>query len=131
MCVVNIVEDFEDLEDQLRIVERNLNNMVFKNLAFDYIGDVFIKESFTRNTFKAFHQGGSVMVAGQFDVDHPFPEFRFKVSGQSADGLYIEQSDSTPFVTNGCKGEALLCSSPNFGGDCVSVYRYQILQLIR
>ena len=126
--MVNI-GDFEDVENQLRNVERHLNNMVFKNLAFDYIGNVFVRESFTQNTFRAFHQGGSVVVAGQFDVDHPYPEFKFNVSGQSANGPYSEESESTPFVTNGCKGEAMLCSSPNFGGNCIFINRYHALHI--
>ena len=109
--MVNIFGEFEDIEKQLENVKEHLNNMVFKNLKFDYIGDVFVKESFTQNRIRAFHQGGSAVIAGQFDVDLLYPEFKFKVSAKSANGDYNEESDSAPFVTNGCKGEAILCLS--------------------
>ena len=124
VCMVNIFGEFEDVESQLKNVEEHLNNMVMKNIAFEYIGDVFDNESFTRSTFRAFHQGGSAVIAGQFDVATPYPEFKFRVSGQSASGNYYEESDPSPFVTNGCNGEAILCSSPNFAGNCISVERY-------
>ena len=61
--MVNIFGEFEDVENQLDNVEKHLNNMVIKNLAFEYVGDVFDKESFTRNTFRAFHQGGAAAIA--------------------------------------------------------------------
>ena len=122
-CMVNIFGEFEDIEKQLENVKEHLNNMVFKNLKFDYIGDVFVKESFTQNRIRAFHQGGSAVIAGQFDVDLLYPEFKFKVSAKSANGDYNEESESAPFVTNGCKGEAILCSAPNFEGKCISVHR--------
>ena len=121
--MVNIFGEFEDVENQLENVEKHLNNMVIKNLAFEYVGDVFDKESFTRNTFRAFHQGGAAAIAGQFDVATPYPEFKFRVSGQSASGNYNEESNSSPFATNGCTGKAILCSSPNFGGNCIAVER--------
>ena len=98
--------------------------MVFKDLRFNYLGDVFVRESLTRNTFKAFHQGGSVVVAGQFDIDQLYPQFQVEVSGQAASGPYCEETEPTPFVTNGCAGEAELCSAPNFGGQCVLITRY-------
>ena len=122
--MANIFEDFEDVEIQLKNVERHLNYMVFKNLRFDYVGDVFLRESLTRNTFKAFHQGGAVAVAGQFDIDQPYPKFQVKISAQSAGGPYLEEPELTPFVTNGCVGEAELCSAPNFGGNCVLIKKY-------
>ena len=124
VCMEHIFGEFKDVENELQNVEQHLNNMVIKNLAFTYIGDIFAKESFTRNKFRAFHQGGSAVIAGQFDVDASYPEFKFKVSGQSANGAYNEESETGPFVTNGCKGEAILCSEHNFGGECISVYRY-------
>ena len=46
--MVNIFGEFEEIEKQLENVKEHLNNMVFKNLKFDYIGDVFVKESFTQ-----------------------------------------------------------------------------------
>ena len=120
----HIFGDFKDVKMELQNVEQHLNNMVIKNLAFTYVGQEFARESFTRNKFKAFHQGGSVVIAGQFDVDAMYPEFQFKVLGQSANGAYNEESETGPFVTNGCRGEATLCSAPNFGGECSSAYRY-------
>ena len=125
----HIFGEFKDVENELQKVEQHINNMVIKNLAFTYIGDVFDRESFTRKTFRAFHQGVSAVIAGQFEVDASYPEFNFKVSGQSANGAYNEESEPGPFVTNGCKGEAVLCSAPNFGGECISVHRYVISRL--
>ena len=122
-CRVNIFGEFEDVENQLESVEEHLNNMVIKNIGFEYVGDVFDSESFTRNKFRAFHQGGSAVIAGQFDVATQYPEFKFRVSGQSASGNYFEESNPAPFVTNGCSGKAILCSSPNFGGHCITVER--------
>lgn len=122
-CIANVLDDYEDVELELKNVERHLNDMVLKNLDFHYIGDVFDEGSLTRTTFKAFHQGGSVAVAGQFNIDETYPQFQVELSGQSANGPYLEVPEATPFVTNGCKGEAKLCSAPKFRGDCVSILR--------
>ena len=57
-CMVNIFGEFEDIEKQLENVKEHLNNMVFKNLKFDYIGDVFVKallSHWVHEVFSCFH----------------------------------------------------------------------------
>ena len=125
-CVENVIDDGidEEFSNQLKNVERHLNNLVLKNLQFHYIGeDIFVDETLTKTDFKAFHQGSSIAIAGQFDVDSTFPDFQYEISGQSTNGEFHEQPLPTPFVTNGCVGKATMCPKPNFGGDCISVDR--------
>ena len=119
-CIGNVIEDMA-AEQQLRTVKKHLNDVVLKDLSLNYVGDAFITKSLTKNQFNVFHQGGSVAVSGQFNADDAYSRFRVEISGQSADGSHTFRPTEIPFVTNGCYGEAQLCTEPSFGGNCVTL----------
>ena len=52
--MVNIFGEFEDVESQLKNVEEHLNNMVMKNIAFEYVGDVFDNGSHICSNFELY-----------------------------------------------------------------------------
>lgn len=123
---LNVIEDLE-VEPQIAVIQTHLNDVVIKNLRLNYVGDAFDQDTITRTNFKAFHQGRSIAVAGKWlsesEAESPFnAEFEVEVTGQSADGLYMEHPVTFPFSDDEeCEGEVILCSEMNLEGDCVSV----------
>jgi len=120
-CTGRVIEDME-AEVQLRSVQKHLNDVVLKDLELDFVGEAFVEGSLTRNRFKVFHKGGYVAVAGQFNADQTYPQFKVQITGQSSLGLVEFPSQITPFVTNGCRSSFLLCSRPSFKGHCAPIF---------
>lgn len=120
---LNVIEDL-DVEPQLANIQKHLNDVVLKNLRLQYIGNEFDKTSITKTKFKAFHNGRSVAVAGQWFPAQQvpnFPQFEVEVTGQSSKGLFMDNLDSVPFSQNGqdCEGDITLCSEFNYQGNCI------------
>jgi hypothetical protein len=54
----------------MRAVRLHLKDVVLKNVNLNYVGKEFKKATLTKNRFKFFHSGSSVLVAGKYDPVH-------------------------------------------------------------
>lgn len=113
----HITDDYE-VSEQMEFFQRHLNDVVLKNLRLQYIGNVV--SDLTRQQFKLFHQGGSVVVAGSISAPGA-TELEVEAAGQSAKGLYMDLPGVFKLRDKGCRGNMTLCAQPNLEGRCVAV----------
>ena len=116
----NVIEDLE-VEPQLSGIREHLDDVVLKNVRLSYVGDAFARSTLTRTRFRTFRKGGAVAVAGALLPSSSFPEFEVEVTGQSTEGLYLENPAPIPLLRRNCSGEITLCSENALEGECVTV----------
>ena len=58
----------------MRAVRLHMKDVVLKNVNLNYVGKEFKKTTLSKNRFKFFHSGSSVLVAGKYDPVGLFPD---------------------------------------------------------